>query len=214
MSEPPEVSPGNPCPFLRAMVAAGYIDGHLEPLSTVSRLVVVAGDVPAADSRKVRSATYLIGLIGTGLRPWRLVRSWRRGLTADRLRGGPLDKRGAGSRILDVDGRVDESELARLDSFAVDTGPTGPTADTGLTERGLGSAQLQAMMDANFARAQGARRRFDRQLMNGEWPVLLAVMGKGHGDDAYLSVDEVRALFADRQLPPRIVERLDAAPAT
>jgi hypothetical protein len=34
------------------------------------------------------------------------------------------------------------------------------------------------MMDANFARAAGRRRRIDRRLMNGEWPILLQVMGK------------------------------------
>ena len=62
-------------------------------------------------------------------------------------------------------------------------------------------------MDANFDRAKGARRPIDRQLMNGEWPVLLRIMGKGAGDDRYLSVAEVRTLFVER-LPERIAARL------
>ncbi len=63
-------------------------------------------------------------------------------------------------------------------------------------------------MDANFDRAKGTRRPIDRQLMNGEWPVLLDIMGKGEGDDRYLSVAEVRTLFVERRLPDRIVARL------
>ncbi len=201
-----DVSAGNPCPFLRALAEGGHIDGHQEPLGSVSKLVVEAGAVPAADAGKVGRLTYLIGLVGNGLNPVRLVRSARRGLTPDELRGGPLDKRGAGSRILDVAARVNEAELARLADFAIDV----PVADgeAGATERGLRAPQLAAMMDANFARAAGSRRRFDRQLMDGEWPVLLKIMGKGSGDDQYLSVAEVRALFIDRALPQRIEDRL------
>ena len=144
------VAPGNPCPFLRALAEGGYIDGHEEKLGRVSRLVALAGAAPPADARKVRSATYVIGLIGNGLRPGRLLRSWRRGLTLDRLRGGPLDKAGAGSRILTVDGQIDDGELARLEQFA-----TWHTDESGRTELGLNAAELVAMMDANFARARG-----------------------------------------------------------
>ena len=109
MSMSAEVSAGNPCPFLRAAVAGGYLDGHVDQLAAVSQLVVDAGAVPAGEARRVRRATYFIGLIGNGLNPIRLVRNWRRGLTADELRGGPLDKRGAGSRILDASGLVDRA---------------------------------------------------------------------------------------------------------
>ena len=63
-------------------------------------------------------------------------------------------------------------------------------------------------MDANFERAKGSRRAIDRLLMNGEWPVLLGIMGKGEGDGRYLSVAEVRALFAERRLPERIARGL------
>jgi hypothetical protein len=195
-----EVSAGNPCPFLRAAVAGGYLDGHVDQLAAVSQLVVDAGAVPAGEAKRVRRATYVIGLIGNGLNPIRLVRNWRRGLTADELRDGPLDKRGAGSRILDASGLVDPRELARIDEFAIDR----PIAAGGV-ERVLGAAQLTAMMDANFTRAVGSRRRFDRKLMDGEWPVLLKVLG---ANGEYLTVAEISALFVDRKLPDRVAARL------
>ena len=44
--------------------------------------------------------------------------------------------------------------------------------------------------------------------MKGEWPVLLKIMGKGEGDERYLSVAEVRTLFVERRFPDRIVARL------
>jgi hypothetical protein len=31
------VSPNNPCPFLRALVASDFIDGHIVPLPTLAR---------------------------------------------------------------------------------------------------------------------------------------------------------------------------------
>jgi hypothetical protein len=42
----------------------------------------------------------------------------------------------------------------------------------------MGIDQLRTMMDANFARAVGRRRRIDRALMQGEWPILVRGMGK------------------------------------
>jgi hypothetical protein len=78
----------------------------------------------------------------------------------------------------------------------------------GVVERGLGIDQLRAMMDANFARAAGKRRRIDRALMQGEWPILLRVMGKTSAEGRYLSLTELRALFVERHLPPRITQRL------
>ena len=96
------------------------------------------------------------------------------------------------------------SGLDRLDAFAVDRIDT-----SGAAERGLGSDQLRAMMDANFARAAGRRRRIDRALMNGEWPVLLRAMGKPSPAGRYLSLAELTALFVDMRLPTRITERLE-----
>jgi hypothetical protein len=69
-------------------------------------------------------------------------------------------------------------------------------------------------MNANFERAKGHRRAIDRKLMEGEWPVLLDIMGKGQGEARYLSVAEVRTLFTERRLPERINARLSASPAS
>jgi len=146
---------------------------------------------------------YLIAMIANGFGPARLARSVRKGAQLDALRGGPLDKRGVGSRVLDATGRIDENELARLDQFAADK-----IDSSGMVERGLGIDQLRVMMGANFARAAGTRRRIDRALMQGEWPILLRVMGKPSADGLYLSLTELRALFVERQLPSRITLRL------
>lgn len=167
-------------------------------------MVVAASDGRPADPPLPKAVVYLIALVANGLDPLRLARSVREGAQLDALRGGPLDKRGAGSRILDQVGDIDEAELARLDQFAADK-----TDTTGLTKRGLGAGELRVMMDANFARAEGQRRPIDRTLMNGEWPVLLRVLGKSSAQGRYLSLAELRALFADRRLPPRISQRLE-----
>ena len=83
-----------------------------------------------------------------------------------------------------------EAELARLAEFGKDR------ADPrGGTERGLTASEINTYMNANFERAKGHRRRIDRKLMKGEWPVLLDIMGKGEGEHRYLSVAEVRTLF-------------------
>jgi len=81
-------------------------------------------------------------------------------------------------------------------------------------ERGLGIQQLRTMMDANFSRAAGKRRRIDRALMNGEWPILLRVMGKTSVDGRYLSMSELRTLFVEQRLPPRITQRLTQTTVT
>lgn len=176
----------------------------MAPLSAVAGVVVAASDGRPADPPLPKAVVYLIALVANGLDPLRLARSVREGAQLDALRGGPLDKRGAGSRILDQVGDIDEAELARLDQFAADK-----TDTTGLTKRGLGAGELRVMMDANFARAEGQRRPIDRTLMNGEWPVLLRVLGKSSAQGRYLSLAELRALFADRRLPPRISQRLE-----
>ena len=197
------VSPDNPCPFLRALVAGGYLSGHIEELATIADTVVAASGAPPTEPGVSRTPVYLIAMIANGLGLTRLAKSIRKGAQLDALRGGPLDKRGAGSRILNAAGRVDASELARLDQFAADK-----VDASGAIERGLGIEQLRKMMDANFARAAGKRRRIDRQLMNGEWPILLRVMGKIAVDGRYLSLAEVRTMFLDDRLPNRITQRL------
>jgi hypothetical protein len=43
-SGPIAVSPNNPCPFLRALVAEGFVDGHIVPLSKLTHTVEAASD--------------------------------------------------------------------------------------------------------------------------------------------------------------------------
>ena len=121
----------------------------------------------------------------------------------DELRNGPLDKHGAGSRILGVDAHVHEDQIDRLASFGQDY----PNSDGG-TERGLNAKQIKTYMADNRKRAGDAARWYYPILMKGEWPVLLDFMGKGEGDERYLSVAEVKTLFVERQFPDRIAARL------
>src|SRR5215475_3585064 len=197
------VSPNNPCPFLRGLVAGGYVGGHIVPLPKLTGTIEAATGEKGLKERVAGIEIYLVALVANGLSPLRLLKSWWSGAVLDELRSGPLDKHGAGSRILNVDGQVNESEIERLAGFGSDY-----TVPGGGTERGLNSKQIATYMDANFTRAKGHRRPIDRLLMKGEWPVLLSILGKGEDDYRYLSVAEVRTLFVDRRFPQRIVARL------
>ena len=201
------VSPDNPCPFLRAVVAGGFVDGHIVPLSKLCSTIEAASGKTGLQKKGVGVKTFLVALIANGLNPVRLVRSLWSGAVLDELRDGPLDKHGVGSRILGVDAQVNETEIARLAGFGQDC-----KDPCGGTERGLTSAEITTFMRANFDRARDNRRWYDPLLMKGEWPVLLDIMGKGEGGRRYLSVAEVSTLFNERQLPERIVERLASAP--
>src|SRR5271156_2246962 len=90
----PTVSPNNPCPFLRALVASGHLSGHVERLSTIADIVVAASDGTPSEPPLPRLTVYLIAMIAGGLGPLRLAKSVREGTQLDDLRGGPLDKRG------------------------------------------------------------------------------------------------------------------------
>jgi hypothetical protein len=201
------VSPDNPCPFLRALVAGGFVGGHVVPLATLGQAVEAASGEPGLQKKLVGMKTFPIALGANGLNPLRLLRNWWSGAVLDNLRNGPLDKHGVGSRILDAIAHVNEAEIARLAEFGKDR-----QDPAGGTERGLTADEITKYMDANFARAKGKRRWYDRILMMGEWPVLLKIIGKGEGKARYLSVAEVRTLFVDRRLPERIVARLKAQP--
>ena len=202
------VSPDNPCPFLRALVAGGFVDGHTVPLSTLCGKVEAASGEKGLKEKLAGLETYPVALVANGLGPLRLLRGWWSGAQLDELRDGPLDKHGCGSRILDAKAAVHEDEIARLAEFGKDR-----QDPSGGMERGLTRPEITSYMNANFARAKGKRRWYYRLLMNGEWPVLLNIMGKGEGKERYLSVAEVRTLFVDRRFPERIVERLSSQPA-
>lgn len=200
--KPSEVSPNNPCPFLRALVAQGRLADDVEATGEVARVIVDVASTGEGRPKLPSTAVRAIALIANGLGPLQLASNGLRGVRLNELRNGPLDKKGAGSRILDVSARVDEAELARLDEFASEKRDA-----EGRTERGLDLAELQRMMNANFERAAGHRRKIDRRLMEGEWPILLKVMGKEGSGGRYLSVAEVRDLFIERRLPERMSKR-------
>jgi hypothetical protein len=200
---PHPVSANNPCPFLRALVSMGRLSDDHEPLAKVA--AVVAATARAGDGRPVlpRTAIFGIASVANGLGPLSLLQTQWHGLQLNALRGGPLDKKGAGSGILDARGVVDAREVARLRGFARQK----PNAD-GSLELGLGLPELRAYMDANFARAAGRRRSVDRTLMLGEWPVLLKVMGKPGPGGRYLALQDVIDLFRKRSFPERMNQRL------
>ena len=195
------VSPDNPCPFLRALVAGGYVEGHTVPLAELCRRIEAASGEHGVQKTAVGIKTYLVAVGANG--PLHLIKSASSGAVLDQLRNGPLDKHGAGSRILDVSGHVLEPEIDRLATFGRDCrNPSGGT------ERGLTNKQIETFMAANLKRAGDAAKFYYPLLMKGEWPVLFNIMGKGEGEERYLSVAEVRTLFVERRFPERIVARL------
>jgi len=197
------VSPNNPCPFLRALVAHGLLPDDVVAIKDVIKTIVRVSNAGDGSPTLPAVAIRAIALIANGLSPLQMARNAFRGLRLNALRNGPLDKRGTGSRILDQSAESDPAELDRLDQFASDK-----VAEDGSVERGLSASEIVRMMDANFERAKGRRRRVDRSLMNGEWPILLRVLGKQAKSGRYLSVAEVRRLSVDRQLPERMIGRL------
>ena len=197
------VSPNNPCPFLRALVANGYVGGHAVPLSQLAEVIGLASGETGSAQNEVRLKTRMVAGIANGLGPLSLLKSATSGAVLDELRDGPLDKHGGGSRILDVDAKVHEDEIARLAGFGKDR-----KDPSGGTERGLTAKEIDTFMKANLKRDGDAARWYYPMLMKGEWPVLLKILGKGQGEERYLSVAEVRTLFVEKRLPERITARL------
>ena len=197
------VSSNNPCPFLRALVANGYVGGNVVPLPKLSETIALASGEMGSQQNKVRLETWLVAVGANGLGPLRVLKSATSGAVLDELRDGPLDKHGGGSRILDADAKVHEDEIARLAGFGKDC----KDPDGGV-ERGLTAKEIDTFMKANLQRAGDAARWYYPILMKGEWPVLLKILGKGEGEERYLSVAEVRTLFVERRLPDRITARL------
>jgi len=197
------VSPDNPCPFLRALVANGYVEGHIVPLRELCRRIEAASGEQGREKTVVGIKTYLVAVGANG--PLHLIKSATSGAVLDELRNGPLDKHGAGSRILDVSGHVREDEIDRLATFGKDC-----KDPSGGTERGLTAKEIDTFMAANLRRAGDAAKFYYPLLMKGEWPVLFNIMGKGEGEGRYLSVAEVRTLFVERRFPERIMARLAA----
>ena len=72
------------------------------------------------------------------------------------------------------------SEIDRLAEFGKDR----PDPSGGM-ERGLTAAEIKTYMKANLLRAKDTERWYYPILMQGEWPVLLRIMGKGEGEQRY-----------------------------
>ena len=213
-SKPPlapsiQVSPDNPCPFLRGLVGEGFVDGGTVPLNTLSQTIANASGETGLKKTSARIQTRGVAMIANGFS--HILKSWWSGAQLDALRGGPLDKLGAGSRILGVDGKVNEDEIARLASF----GRSYKDPNTGMSETGLNAAEIKTFMQDNLKRAGSSARWYYPLLMKFEWPILLKIMGKGDKDkpeDRYLSVDDVRTLFNERSFPDRINKRIVSQP--
>lgn len=197
------VSSGNPCPVLRALVANGLANDQFEP---VGRLAATISQMAAASDggkQLSKSLVALIAVTANGLGPSAVLRNTRQGVHLAGLRGGPLDKQGAGSRVLDQQGQVDEAQLERLAGFGSDK-----RMSDGGTEPGLDAEEIGQFLKANWERAKGRRRVIDRGLMRGEWPVLLEVLGKTGPDGRYLAVADIRRLVVEQALPERLTSRL------
>ena len=194
------VSAGNPCPFLRAVVASGQLPDGLAPLSTVVSTILDVVKKGEGAPKIPAAAAYAIAVSANGLSPSTLFRSSTQGVRLNELRNGPFDKKGVGSRIIDVAGNIDMKELARLKTFA-----SPKVIGSGLTVLGLDLGEINLFMESNLKRAEKQRRLADRALMNGEWPVLLKVMGKEGPSGRYLNFDEVQTLVVERRLPDRMV---------
>jgi hypothetical protein len=200
-----KVSPNNPCPFLRAIVAQGLLDNRVATVGQATEVIEHVAATGEGNPSLPSLAVRLIAVLSNGLSPGTVLETGLQGIRLSKLRNGPFDKKGAGSRILDSKAQVDTAELDRLKEFA-----SLKVSETGAKELGLDAKELEVMMDANYERAGDRRRLIDRQLMNGEWPVLLQVMGKQGQDGRYLSLREIKALFANRKLPSRMTRKLRA----
>jgi hypothetical protein len=183
----PQVSPDNPCPFLRALVANGYVDGHIVPLGKLTEDIGLAGGKTGMKLVGAKAAAYAIAMIANG-HPLRSVTS---------------------GAVLSVDGQVNEDQIKRLASF----GREYANPDGG-TEPGLNAQEIKTFMAENLKRDGDKARWTYPIMMQGEWPVLLEMLGKGEGGARYLSVADVRTLFVDRRFPKRITDRLPPTGAT
>jgi hypothetical protein len=197
-------SPSNPCPMLRALVSDGHLSSEGATLKAIGDIAARLSGSPSTPNRTTGVLTRLVAMIANGLNPVTIARNLFRGVRFDQLRDGPLDKHGVGSGILDPLGKVNLANLDRLTQFVSDK-----TDLTGATEHGLDESEIVMMMDANCARAGTKRRAIDRLLMDGEFPLLLKMMGKDGTKGRYLSLTELQTLIIDQRLPARVVARLD-----
>ena len=188
-----EVSPDNPCPFLRGLVGEGFVAGGTVPLNTLSQSI------------GVRAARPGLGSLGRGSRladrhrsptapPY--PKSICSGAQLDALRSGPLDKLGAGSRILGAT------------AWSTRTRSRALRASAGLHRSGLGGASAASTppKSPTYMRDELQARRQRRALVLPDADeVRMAGPAEDHrqgqGKDRYLSVADVRTLFEQRNFP-------------
>jgi len=204
------VSPNNPCPFLRSLVSHGLLHDDVESISYLSLLattVASKGD-GHPDVTLLSFAAYPIAMVANGWTPGPMLSALTgHGVQINRLRQGPLYKNGSGSRIIDEKGNFVEAEFKRMEGFG-----SPKTAADGSQEAGIDIGELAKFMDANFERNAAKRRSIDRSLADGEWPVLLKVVGKdGKNGKRYLAFTDLRNLIAERRLPQRMIDRIAKA---
>jgi hypothetical protein len=194
------VSTGNPCPFLRVLVSGGELADGQQTISNLVNTIVDAAKKGDGAPALPATAVYGTAMLANGMGPMTLLRTNAQGVKLNQLRGGPLDKQGAGSAIIDKLGVVDLNQLAGVKQFASEK-----TSAAGTKAQGLSLDEITTFMKANFKRTKGRRRLVDRAVMQREWPVALKVMGKDGPGGRYLSLDDVRELLVERRLPARMV---------
>lgn len=114
------VSKNNPCPFLRAMAAYGFLKERAENIFKLTKSIAKAGGNTEAEGKLSKGILFIIALIANGLNPIRILKSLFLGPDIGNLRNGPLDKKGSGSRIIDANGSINSTELNRLESYSIE----------------------------------------------------------------------------------------------
>ena len=143
------VSSNNPCPFLRALVANGYVGGNVVPLPKLSETIALASGEMGSQQNKVRLETWLVPVGANGLGPLRVLKSATSGAVLDELRDGPLDKHGGGSRILDADAKV----------RSIDNDPDGRGLDDDIAPEANRINERAGRVSLQLERHQPARTR-------------------------------------------------------
>ena len=200
------VSAGNPCPFLRGLVAQGLLpDGQATSQQVIDAVHKIQRLNASPDIPGLAAGLKTVVAIGNGLKPKQVVHNIRKGVHLDQLRYGPLYKNGVYSGVLNEQGQIDAVQLTRLDQFA-----SLKVSRDGQHELGFNQQELDAMMDANFERATPEQRRhYYRKMMDFEFPVLLKIMGKQGKTERYLGLDDVKRLFVEGEFPTAIQQQLD-----
>src|SRR5258708_13069926 len=70
------VSPNNPCPFLRGLVAEGYVGGHIVPLQKLTGTIESATGKKGLQERIAGMKIYAVARIANGLGSLILLRRW------------------------------------------------------------------------------------------------------------------------------------------